>query len=54
MLHWACVFFVLALVAALYGFGGIAAGAIAIGKILFVLFLILAVVSFVMGRRTLP
>ncbi len=49
MLHYAVVFFVIALVAALFGFGGIAAGAIGIGKILFVVFLVLAVASFLFG-----
>lgn len=49
MLYWAVVFFIVALVAALFGFGGIAAGAVAIGKILFVLFLILFVVSLILG-----
>lgn len=52
MLHYAIVFFVIALVAALFGFGGIAAGAVSIGKILFVVFLIMAVVSLLLGRRT--
>jgi uncharacterized membrane protein YtjA (UPF0391 family) len=45
------VFFVIALVAALFGFGGIAAGAVEIAKILFFVFLILAVVSFLFGGR---
>jgi uncharacterized membrane protein YtjA (UPF0391 family) len=49
MLHYALVFFVIALIAALFGFGGIAAGAIEIGKILFVLFAILAIASFAVG-----
>ena len=47
MLHYAVVFFVIALVAALFGFGNIAAGAVDIAKILFILFAVLAVVSFV-------
>ena len=38
MLHYAVVFFVIALIAALFGFGGIAASAAGIAKILFVLF----------------
>ena len=42
MLHYAVVFLVIALIAALFGFGGIAAGAAEIAKILFVVFLILA------------
>jgi uncharacterized membrane protein YtjA (UPF0391 family) len=49
MLHYAIVFFVIALIAALFGFGGIAASAVGIAKILFVVFLILAVASFVFG-----
>jgi uncharacterized membrane protein YtjA (UPF0391 family) len=53
MLHYAIVFLVIALVAALFGFGGIAAGAVGIAKILFYVFLILAVIAFVMnmGRK---
>ena len=49
MLHYAVVFLVIALIAALFGFGGIAASAVGIAKILFVVFLILAVVSFLFG-----
>jgi uncharacterized membrane protein YtjA (UPF0391 family) len=53
MLYYAAVFFVIALIAALFGFGGIAAGAAGIAKILFIVFLIVAVVTFLMslGRR---
>lgn len=51
MLHYAVVFFVIALIAALFGFGGIAAGAVEIAKILFFVFLILAVVTFIFGGR---
>ena len=49
MLHYAVVFFVIALVAALFGFGGIAAGAAEIAKILFFIFLVLFVVSLIVG-----
>jgi uncharacterized membrane protein YtjA (UPF0391 family) len=49
MLHYAVVFFVIALIAALFGFGGIAASAVSIGKILFIVFAILAVASFLFG-----
>jgi len=38
MLHYAVVFFVIALIAAFFGFGGIAVGAASIAKILFVVF----------------
>ncbi|MDZ7589884.1 MAG: DUF1328 domain-containing protein [Rubrivivax sp.] len=49
MLHYAVVFLVIALIAALFGFGGIAASAVGIAKVLFVVFLILAVASFLFG-----
>jgi uncharacterized membrane protein YtjA (UPF0391 family) len=49
MLHYAIVFFVIALIAALFGFGGIAAGAVEIGKLLFFVFLVIAAVTFVIG-----
>jgi uncharacterized membrane protein YtjA (UPF0391 family) len=45
----AAVFFVIALVAAIFGFGGIAAGAVEIGKILFFIFLVIFIVTFVLG-----
>ncbi len=51
MLHYAVVFFVIALIAALFGFSGLAAGAAGIAKILFVVFLVVAVVSLLLGRR---
>jgi uncharacterized membrane protein YtjA (UPF0391 family) len=53
MLHYAAVFFVIALIAAVFGFGGIAVGAAGIAKILFIVFLIGAVITFLMsmGRR---
>ena len=49
VLHYAVVFFVIALIAALFGFGGIAASAVGIAKILFFVFAILAVASFLFG-----
>jgi uncharacterized membrane protein YtjA (UPF0391 family) len=49
MLHYAAVFLVIALVAALLGFTGIAAGAVEIAKILFFVFLLLFVVSLIVG-----
>ncbi len=45
MLGWAVVFFVLALIAAAFGFGGIAGAAAGIAKVLFFVFLILLIVS---------
>ncbi|APR85471.1 Hypothetical protein A7982_10820 [Minicystis rosea] len=51
MLRWSISFLVLALLAALFGFGGIAASAAWFAKILFFGFLVLAAVSLVAGRR---
>lgn len=51
MLGWTVGFLVIALVAAVLGFGGIAAGAASIAKVLFFAFLVLAAVSFILGRR---
>ena len=47
MLSWSVFFLIIALVAALFGFGGIAAGAVEIAKVLFFIFIVLAVVTFV-------
>jgi uncharacterized membrane protein YtjA (UPF0391 family) len=49
MLRWALIFFVVALVAAVFGFLGIAAAAAGIAKILFFIFLVLFLVSLVGG-----
>lgn len=46
MLHWSLVFLVVALVAAFFGFGGIASTSAGIAKILFALFLVLFLISF--------
>ena len=45
MLYYAVVFFVIALIAAFFGFSGLAAGAASIGKLLFIAFLVLAFVT---------
>ena len=49
MLHYALVFFLIALVAAVFGFGGIAVASAGIAKILFFLFLVVFMVTLVMG-----
>lgn len=49
MLHYAIIFLVIALIAAVFGFGGIAASAVGIAKILFFVFLVMAVITFLMG-----
>jgi uncharacterized membrane protein YtjA (UPF0391 family) len=49
MLNYAVLFLVIAVIAALLGFGGLAAGAAEFARILFWLFVILFVVSLVFG-----
>ena len=51
MLHYAVVFFVIAIIAAVLGFGCIAGSAAGIAKILFVGFLILSVLSLIFGKK---
>lgn len=51
MLHYAVVFFVIAIIAAVLGFSGIAGAASNIAWILFVIFLVLGVISLI-RRRT--
>jgi uncharacterized membrane protein YtjA (UPF0391 family) len=55
MLNWALVFLVIAIVAAIFGFGGVVAAATDIARILFFIFLVLFVVSLIsggLGRRS--
>ena len=52
MLRWALIFFVVALIAAVFGFLGIAAAAAGIAKILFFIFLVLFLISLVGGLVT--
>jgi uncharacterized membrane protein YtjA (UPF0391 family) len=49
MLHWALTFLVLGLIAALFGFTGIAGASIGIAKILFFVFLAIFAVVLLMG-----
>jgi uncharacterized membrane protein YtjA (UPF0391 family) len=49
MLRWALAFFIIALIAAVFGFGGIALAAAGIAKILFFIFLVLFLVALVSG-----
>ena len=54
MLRWALLFLLVALVAGVFGFGGVYAAAIDIAKILFFVFLVLFLVALVMGWRRPP
>jgi uncharacterized membrane protein YtjA (UPF0391 family) len=49
MLQWSISLFVLALIAALFGFTGVAGGATMIAKMLFFVFIVLFVVSLFTG-----
>jgi uncharacterized membrane protein YtjA (UPF0391 family) len=49
MLNWALVFLVVALIAAALGYGGIAATAASIAQTLFFIFLVLFLVTLIIG-----
>jgi uncharacterized membrane protein YtjA (UPF0391 family) len=55
MLHWSLAFFLIALLAALFGYGGIAEGSAEISRFLFSVFIAILAVSLVFrvlaGRR---
>ncbi len=51
MLSWAITFLVIALIAGVLGFTTLAGTAIGFAKIIFFVFLVLFVLSFIMGRR---
>lgn len=58
MLTWTLTFLVVAIVAAIFGFGGIASGATAIGQVCFFLFLVAFLAGIfwrlAMGRSSRP
>jgi uncharacterized membrane protein YtjA (UPF0391 family) len=49
MLRWAAVFFVISVIAAMFGFTDIAAGAAGIAKTLFFIFLAICVIFLILG-----
>jgi uncharacterized membrane protein YtjA (UPF0391 family) len=49
MLKWSAIFLVIAIVAAIFGFGGIAEGASSIAQILFTVFLVLFFLALILG-----
>jgi uncharacterized membrane protein YtjA (UPF0391 family) len=51
MLRWALIFLVVAIIAAIFGFSGVAGDAAWIARVLFFLFLIVFVVSLLVGSR---
>jgi uncharacterized membrane protein YtjA (UPF0391 family) len=51
MLGWAILFFILAVVASIFGFGGMAAAFAGVAKILFFVFVILFILALIFGFR---
>lgn len=54
MLRWSLSFLILALIAGLFGFGGIASAAVGIAQILLFVFLLLFLVTLVAGLARRP
>ena len=54
MLSWSLAFFILALLAGVFGFFGISDALVGIAMVLFFLFLLLIVISLIFGRRRPP
>jgi uncharacterized membrane protein YtjA (UPF0391 family) len=54
MLRWAVICFIIAIAAGLLGFFGLEHSAAVVAKVLFVAFLVLALVSLLVGRRGVP
>jgi uncharacterized membrane protein YtjA (UPF0391 family) len=58
MLYWALLFFIVAIIAGVFGFGGISAAASGIAKLLFILFLVMFAASLIIyavrGSAPLP
>jgi uncharacterized membrane protein YtjA (UPF0391 family) len=52
MLRWSLAFFIVAIVAAIFGFGGVASGASDIARVLFFFFIVFFIVSLIWGLAT--
>lgn len=51
MLNWAVTFFVIAIIAAIFRFGGIVSAATGIAKVLFFIFVVMFVISLFTGKK---
>lgn len=51
VLRWAILFLIVAIIAGVFGFGGISAAATDIARLLFVVFMVLFVIALIAGRR---
>jgi uncharacterized membrane protein YtjA (UPF0391 family) len=52
MLSWSLAFFIVAIIAAVFGFGGIASGAAEIARVCFFFFLVIFAVTLIYGLVT--
>lgn len=52
MLRWSITFLIVAIIAAIFGFGGIAAGAAYFAKVLFFIAIVVFLITLIMGRRS--
>jgi uncharacterized membrane protein YtjA (UPF0391 family) len=52
LLRWALLFLVVAVIAAIFGFGGVAEGAADIAKVLFYIFLAICAILLIAGAMT--
>jgi len=52
MLRWAAVFFIIAIIAGIFGFGGVASDSAGIARFLFFLFVVIFAVSLIWGLIT--
>lgn len=51
MLKWALIFFILAILASIFGFGGLSSAFAGLAQILFFLFIVLFIIALVFGFR---
>jgi len=49
MLKWSVIFFIVAIVAAIFGFTGIESAAVGVAKVLFIIFIVLFVGTLILG-----
>ncbi len=54
MLRWSLIFFVVAIIAGIFGFTGIAAGAMQIAQLLFTIFIFLFLVTLLIALFLIP
>ncbi|MGA8018727.1 MAG: DUF1328 domain-containing protein [Desulfobacterales bacterium] len=54
MLYWALVFFIISIIAAVFGFTGIAVATAGVAKILFFIFEVLLILTLIFGMRRRP